>query len=311
VNGLCEVRTCLSGSGCSASEICHEARRSVSLGSPALLIVDGGVRLWFEARSSSATSIRGATSLDGLSFSSPPTPALSATNAWEGTRVAAPSVVASDGGFLLYYEGGGAAGIGVAWSATGEAFVSQSMSSPLLSPTAAWESGRIGGPSAVLWNGPTTIYYEAGPANARSIGVAVENSQGGFDRAGPVLSAASVVSAASRGPGWSSVLEVYAPSAIRLGTASAPGATWIWFSVRGIEQGAHIINESVGFAALPDGLSAVASPYNPAYHRFNSYLTAMDEGEPSLIPVGANGLRLYFTARGPNDSLGVARSFVE
>ncbi|MBI3071201.1 MAG: hypothetical protein HYY84_03635 [Deltaproteobacteria bacterium] len=312
VGGLCDVRTCLSGTGCSAGESCHEARRAVSLGSPVALVVDGGVRIWFEARGSSASSIRSATSADGLKFTSSSNAALTATNAWEGTRVAAPSVIAADGGFLLFYEGGlNAAGIGVSWSTSGDTFVSQSTSAPLIAASAAWESGRIGGPSVVAWDGPTTIYYEAGPANARAIGVATTNNAGSFDRAGPILTATSVSSAAARGPGWSSVLEVYAPSAMRLGSAAAPGATWLWFSVRGIEKGAAIINESIGFAVAPDGVSAVATPYNPAYHRFNSYLTAMDEGEPSLIPVGENGLRLYFTSRGPNDGLGVARSFVE
>jgi len=114
-------------------------------------------------------------------------PVLAADQAWERVSVGAPDVLLLDGRFVMWYAGGGGAGIGMASSADGIVWEKYE-GNPVLTPDQAWEGGEAGvvaAPSVIFHEGRFKMYYSGGvaegPELARRVGNAIgyaESSDG-------------------------------------------------------------------------------------------------------------------------------------
>lgn len=91
-------------------------------------------------------------------------PVLTADRAWEDGDVGAPSVLFIDGGFFMWYAGGGGSGVGLAVSENGIDWTKQT-DHPVLAPDQKWEggaNGAVGTPCVVRHKGVYKMYYSGG-----------------------------------------------------------------------------------------------------------------------------------------------------
>jgi hypothetical protein len=88
-------------------------------------------------------------------------PVLEAGLAWEDGFVGAPTVLATEGGFTMWYAGGIGEGIGVAVSENATDWTKVS-SEPVVVGDQNWEGGHVGAPSVVYHNHLFRMYYSGG-----------------------------------------------------------------------------------------------------------------------------------------------------
>ncbi|MFN7954343.1 MAG: hypothetical protein U0610_21635 [bacterium] len=171
---------------------------------------DGTFQIWSELRSGDGSRIlrNQLTLLPGtqcrdfdVSVTADET-ALDAADAWEAGAVGAPTVLAQDGHYRMWFEGGRYAGIGYAESNDGLHWTRRS-ANPVLVPDQRWEAGTIGSPTVVFRDGLYRMWYDGNVNAARAIGYAESSdgvtwtkrdafgrsSAGGHDDVVPVLTA--------------------------------------------------------------------------------------------------------------------------
>lgn len=141
---------------------------------------DGTFQIWSELRSSDGSSeilwnrmtlARGTQCRDFDVSVTPDRTVLSATAGWEAGSVGAPMVLAADGLYRMWFEGGDYAGIGLAVSSDGVSWTRGS-AGPVLIPDQSWEAGTIGSPSVVFHDGLYRMWYDGNVRGARAIGYA-------------------------------------------------------------------------------------------------------------------------------------------
>ncbi len=96
--------------------------------------------------------------LDGRTFPFDGEVILTADQDWEGGSMQAPSIVKTEGGYLLFYAAAG--GIGLATGTDGKTF--EKVDGPVLGPDASgWEAGAVPrSPGAVVIEGALHLFYE-------------------------------------------------------------------------------------------------------------------------------------------------------
>jgi hypothetical protein len=128
-----------------------------------------------------SSEIRLITSQDGIHWqhANDDRPVLVADTAWEGGEVGAPSVMRLNGKWLMWFAGGGGAGIGFAGSDDGLTWIKNDKN-PVLKPDQQWEGGQhgvVGGPSVIRHESKYRMYYsgglDRGPLLARRVGDAI------------------------------------------------------------------------------------------------------------------------------------------
>jgi hypothetical protein len=161
--------------------------RTTPYGEPAALMSGTDVLLFAVARGKQPGVIVQTRALDGRAFfgtnedsGHTPRTVLSPDQAWEGSALGGPFVLARSGGMLLYYAGSG--GIGVARSPDGAVFTKEP--GPILSrdPSSPWEWTELRAPAAYAGDdGKVHLFYASGVA----IGEAVSDDGVRFLRAAP------------------------------------------------------------------------------------------------------------------------------
>jgi hypothetical protein len=116
-------------------------------------------------------------------WTSDPVPILApgTTDAWDGVRLAEPSVISTTDGFMMYYTGydeSGTARIGLATSAEGVAWTKHA--DPVLEALQGWEGGGVRGPQVVLRAGYLVMAYRAGPLGVYRAGLATSRDGTGW-----------------------------------------------------------------------------------------------------------------------------------
>lgn len=136
-----------------------------SVGAPSVHARDGSpIQLYFEV-DGGAFVARASSSDGGRAFERDALPVLTPAEAWEGGRVASPSVVEYNGNVYLFYEGGQRAGLGLARVDGGSA--SRLGEGPVAAPKAIedpvlWRSiTEVGSPDAVVVDGALRLYFAA------------------------------------------------------------------------------------------------------------------------------------------------------
>lgn len=122
---------------------------------------------------------------DGRSFAHETSVVLEPTQAWEGGRVGAPSVLATGAARALFYEAEG--GLGLARSDDGVTF--RAASEPVLDRAAVpWAEGPLASPGAVvLPDGSYRLFFHTQSRGETVIGVARSDDGSAFEDAGIAL----------------------------------------------------------------------------------------------------------------------------
>jgi len=283
---FCVTDDCATDGECATGERCHLQRVPRVVTEPFALARPGGVVLYLEVGDASQPTLRSiwrAVSSDGVRFRfDPAQPVLEDAGAAH-----APSLVATDDGWALYYESGDGAAVKVATSADGVNF-----GTPRVVLTGGVGIAAVHAPSAVrLPDGTVAVYYQRN----NSIELATGELDGALAPRGPVLTPAEVTIApgAPRAPFWASVTALRSPhAAVTIGPAGP--ALRLWFAGFGRESadsrqfGMDVAippNYSIGYAAgdASDPGELTPWPYGPVVDRVEAFLDHGHELAPGVV----------------------------
>jgi hypothetical protein len=285
---FCVTDDCATDGMCMASERCHVQRVPRLVLEPfAVASADNPrVTLYLEvgdAVQPTERSIWRAVSNDGVKFRfDPARPVLE-----DGGSAHAPSVIATDTGWALYYEAGDGAAIKVATSPDGVNF-----DAPRLVLAGGIGATAIHAPTAVaLPNRSVAVYFQRGAAIELATGAMAAMLTG----RGPVLTPAAV-SVARSTPGaafWESVTALRSPHAAVTTGPDGPSLR-LWFAGFGRESAdsqqfgstvAIPANYSIGYAAgsVDDPAVLTAWPYGPVVDRVAAFLEHGHEVGPAVV----------------------------
>ncbi len=204
----------------------------------------------------------------------PPSPVLTATQAWEGAAVRSPAPLAWSGKVWLYYSTSG--GIGVAWSSDGERF-EPAPGPALAAAPEGWDAGLVpAAPSVVaLPSGELRLFYEAGGA----IGEARSSDGLSFERLGdaPVLEPETVEGA----PGQ---LSVHGPDAHLALSAEGRPLTQLYYGSEAAD-GTSVIGYAARFGEA-GSLTRAAAP---------AFTSSRNPRSPCVVDFGS--LRLLYVSQ--------------
>jgi len=250
--------------------------QKTSLRDPCILDIDGDpstleVEGYFAASDEDAgadanpTSIVRVGALDGRSFDRMPVTMLTATEAWEGGTVGAPSVIADGARRRLYYSAAG--GIGLAESEDGQSFTSRD--APVIA-SVPWADGPPRSPSVVtLPNGSYRLFFEATQGGAAAIGEAKSTDGIAWD----VLEEPAL----THGPSGSlDASGVASPAATVATSAEGRKILYVYYSGKG-DDGKRSITLAARFLAEPD------APLEKGNKSVYSPSGALEPREPSVI----------------------------
>ncbi len=286
---FCVTDDCAVDGECTASESCHVQRLPRLVMEPFAVAGQDGIAvvLYLEvggAGSPTQRAIWRATSKDGVRFRfDPARPVLEDAGAAH-----APSLVATDSGWALYYESGDGASIKVATSNDGVSFGAGT----IVLPGGATAASGVHAPSAVaLPDGTVAVYYQRGA----SIELATGAIGGTLTARGPVLTPAqaTVAPGAPRAPFWDDVVALRSPHAALTVGPDGPSLR-LWFSGFGRESAdsqqfgmdvAIPANYSIGYAvSAPDDPSSLTPwPYGPVVDRVSAFLSHGHELGPAVV----------------------------
>ncbi|MCA9772418.1 MAG: hypothetical protein KC466_08415 [Myxococcales bacterium] len=264
--------------------VVHFAPFGESYGDPAIVEVGREFRLYYAVN---GARIELATSADGITWTITGG-VLEATEAWEGGRVSGPAIIRRGAEFLLYYEGGDGAGIGLATSSDGVNFV-KSAANPLLAPAAAWEQGRIGDPSVAFdFDGGLQMVFDG--AGGRGLGAARSIDGVAWDRIDALPATPEVDPVIAPGGAESFDRDRVADPSLLIEDAGLGRPVWrVWYTG---EAGG---NASPGVAASFNGAGYEKYPSNPVLDEVLLGGNGVDESEPSVLRrPGATAASMYY-----------------
>lgn len=283
---FCVTDDCAADGECTGGETCHVQRVPRLVTEPFAVAAAGEVVLYLEVGDGPASSLRSiwrAVSTDGVRFRFDPARAVLE----DGGAAHAPSLVAGDGGWVLYYERGDGAAIMAATSPDGVSF-----GAPTSVLTGGTGAAAIHAPSAVrLPDGTVAVYYQRGAG----IELATGAIGGALTARGPVLTPAqaTVRPGAPRAPFWDAVTALRSPHAAVTEGPAGP-ALRLWFAGFGREsadsqqfgmQVALPPNYSIGYAAGDPGDPGALTPwpYGPVVDRVEAFLDHGHELGPGVV----------------------------
>lgn len=212
------------------------------------VVLEGSTyRLYFER----GAAVHLATSPDGKTWTEDPgNPVFTAQLPWEMGSISEPNVVREiDGSYSMWYRGAftGSGQIGHATSPDGVTW--DRADTPVLSPSAGWESSGVFGPSVLFEPGRYRMWYEGFDGGILRIGYA-ESSDGNTWNKSPMNPLPM------GGPSGSWDIAVAHPRVVRAGA----GLQMLYV---GCESGSCGPGARVGLAFSTDGLSWTKHPNNP------------------------------------------------
>ncbi len=156
---------------------------------PDVIKVSGTYYMYYRKDLSNGASINVMSSTDGLNWAERGTVLTKSSSGWDSAEVIAPSVMAYNGKYYLYYEADnanahGRRAIGVATSSSPTGPFAKYSGNPVLQPTAAWEGhsssvyGIVGTPAILKApiNGIFYLFYHGYTSGADKGGVAYSSS---------------------------------------------------------------------------------------------------------------------------------------
>jgi hypothetical protein len=307
LDGVCASKLCGDAMTCGPSETCELEKRPGEIHEPAIVTGGGEPIAFIEIRTPASAIYRARIDTPERWTADPPEPVLTA-GALGGTDVGAPSVLATGSSLAIFVAVDGGARIARATSADRGLHFDPDPSFSF-EPVEPWENGRVGSPSAVVFNGATYLFYEggarAGIGLARIDGASIERSPE------PILTPTSIEDPFF----WRGITEVGAPHA-----SAAGGLVRLYFTARGAEGGDAMVggatvpadrNDSIGLATTRDLKTKTFElyPAGPVLARVTNLLTYLGEREPTveIVPEGVALTFLGTDATGTSTS-GLARS---
>jgi hypothetical protein len=276
------------GPNCGPGEVCTQQLLSAEASGPSALQSGGQVVLFAAVveDGSAEGAIYRFVSDDGLEFvADPPEPVLVAGDIGAGT-ISAPSVLRTDAGLVIFYEVDGGASIARAIDPSG-AGVTFGASQVVLTPTEAWETGRVASPGAIEIDGEIILAYEGGDG----AGIGFASASGGTFANAP---APSLVPGDLEDPEhFSDVTEVHDPFPYVVTTESGRRVLRLYLGAMGIARpavpGGTFDESNLSIAAAgaeidaPIGsLTLERHPANPIYGRVQNF-RPQDETAPTLV----------------------------
>lgn len=220
----------------------------------------------------------------------------------------APTVFAApSGGWIMYLENGAGEGLLRAVSTDGRAWTLEP-ETPVFTPAASWEQGRVASPSALVGaDGVIRLYYEYGQGD----GIAMVRAE---DEAGllfptdesdriqvltPEQSSHEIL--------WRNVTRVRSPYVILAEDYQGEPLYRLYYSARGYESPEASSfgtieqipsNYSIGYAASLDGEVFEVYPYNPILDRIfpNTFVNHASELAPAVFALPDRYLLFYAAA---------------
>jgi len=189
----------------------YEGQPVLSVGSPGswddqwaiayrVIRLQDTLKMWYSGRKSSfgVISIGYAWSTDGgLSWTKHPSPVVTPAQTWETQAVWQPYVILDGSLFRMWYNGGsggGAGGVGYAWSENGIEWTKY-VGNPVLTPgPLSWDADNIEGPCVLADGaGGFKMWYEGVPPGVATLGIGYatatnETTWGKADSINPILS---------------------------------------------------------------------------------------------------------------------------
>lgn len=244
----------------------------------ALPLPDGGYRAWIaENETGGPERIVAVDSPDAQTWSlEGMRVVLAPAGGWEDGSVRAPCVRHDAGSWALWYVGGHGAGIGVAVSADGEAWV-RGPANPIFTPQ-GWEAAAepaLGAPSVVS-DGETYRMYYLGAGGA-GVGAAVSGDGLHWERLGtePIFSVTG-------DPGDGTVPwdrdALTGLSVIRETTSAGRALTRLWYGAARRKQSGDL-EGAIGYAGSFDGLTFTRMEANPVV-----FATGFGMSDPQVVP---------------------------
>jgi hypothetical protein len=310
LDGVCASKLCGDVIACGAGDTCELEKTAGDIREPAIVTVGGERMAFVEIRTTPENGAVYRARIDTPErwTADPPEPVLTAEAFGSGEiRAGAPSVLAQieDGSLEIFVAVGDNARIARA-SSSDRGLHFDPDPSFSFEPTEPWEAGRVGSPSAVVFQGATYLFYEAG---ARA-GVGLARIEGAsIERLGLVLTPSSIEDPFF----WRGITEVGAPHAL-----GVDGLVRLYFTARGAEGGDAMVggsiapadrNDSIGLATTLDMNAFELFPAGPVLARVTNLLTYLGEREPTveILPEGVALTFLATDATGASTS-GLARS---
>jgi predicted GH43/DUF377 family glycosyl hydrolase len=251
------------------------------LGSPCVIKYGAAYRMWYSGGNEiAAESIGYADSPDGVNWFKPvPGPVLikGALDEWDGAGVANPSVLATGGGFQMWYAGLNVAGqwaIGHATSPDGLTWQKHD-GNPVLHPDSL-DQAALGFPSVVQDGaGGYKMWYSGGGR------IWVATSPDG-------LSWTKYLTAPALAPGLPGAWDddrVYAPRVV-----AGAGGYEMWYTGAGTETP----GPSIGYAWSDDGLNWTKSPHNPVLAGAADGWETGESACPTVVKEGAASYQMWY-----------------
>lgn len=275
------------GPNCGPAEVCTHQFLSAEVSGPSVVPAGDGLALYAAVLTDGASErvLYRFVSRDGLAFfAEPSAPILTASAS--GVDLAQPSALATDEGFLLFYEVDGGAAIDLAIDPSGEGLSFESTRVGL-TPSSAWENGRVGAPSAAWVEGQIVLLYEGG--DGEGIGLTASADGAFTNAASPVIVPGDLEDPAR----FSDVTEVRAPFAYVSRAESGRRVLRIYLGAQGIARpaspGGTFDQSNLSIAAVGayldgpvESLDFTPHPANPVLGRVQNF-RPQDESAPSLV----------------------------
>lgn len=309
LDSVCASKLCGDAIACGAGETCELEKRPGEIHEPAIVTEGGEPIAFVEIRSDPLASAIYRARIDTPErwTADPPEPVLTAEAlGFAQVDIGAPSVLATSSSLDIYVAvNSGARIVRATSSDRGLHFDPDPTFS--FEPQTPWENGRIGSPSAVVFEGSTYLFYEggarAGVGLARVSGASIERAPE------PILTPSSIEDPFF----WRGITEVGSPHAHVEG-----GLVRLYFTARGAEGGDAMVggatvpadrNDSIGLATTRDLKAFELYPAGPVLARVTNLLTYLGEREPAVqvLPEGVALTFLGTDATGTSTS-GLARS---
>ncbi len=300
----CTTFACHSDEDCLSDEHCIIQQEPRVMREPTLIKDDTGTyHMWLEMDQGSQERrvIFRASSRDGLSWSmDPPAPVLE-SDAQDGYRVGAPSVLRTASGYVMFFEVGDGRGFGRAQSTDGRNWSRDSnlVLEPLPDETAIHAPSVVPKPSG----DGLLLYYQVGDGSA----IRVVESSDLEGRTFLTSQRRTVIMPGEISTGmWRDVSVVKSPYAI-LAERGSQKVIYLWYSAYGYESGRATAldgsvsqiaaNYSIGMASSLDGYIFTHHPNNPVFDRVtpNTFVTHVSELGPAVLMMKDGSYLLLYT----------------
>ena len=291
LDDTCVVKLCSETTSCGPGRRCEVVSVAGELHEPELVTVGGKDVAYVELRPAGAGA---ASAIYRARIDAPTRWTVEPIDPVVGDGAGGPSALVDGDRVELYFGIGGGAAIGRAVSTDGGRSFARD-ATPLLSADTGWESGWIGSPSAVRFEGATYLFYEGGPR--AGIGLArVEGTTAARLGHGPIVTPKRVNDPLF----WHDLTEVGAPFAVVAGAALR-----VYFTGRGAEGSDAIVadasapadvNDSIGLAASVDAKRFRLYPSGPVLARVTNLRTYLGEREASVRLRDGRAAEITFVA---------------